>query len=163
MCLAEALLRIPDDETANRLIRDKLTGADWDRHLGHGGSLFVNASTWTLMLTGKLLRPETGGSDLVSVLRRLLALGSEALIRQAVAGAMRILARQFVMGRTIDEALDRAREAESRGYRHSFDMLGEAARTRDDARRYAESYAAAIATIGREARGRGPVEGPGFR
>src|SRR5207248_2036641 len=132
MCLAEALLRIPDAETVDRLIRDKIAGADWQSHLGHSGSVFVNASTWALMLTGRLLRPGDDG-DLGGILRRFVARAGEPVLREAVTAAMRILAGQFVMGRTIEEALERAR-ASSRaggrnGYRHSFDMLGEAART----------------------------------
>src|SRR6202011_1389862 len=123
MCLAEALLRIPDAETVDKLIRDKIAAADWQSHLGHSGSLFVNASTWALMLTGRLLRPDSD-DDLGDVLRRLVARSSEPVWRQAVTAAMRILAGQFVMGRTIEEALDRARDAERHGYRHSFDMLG---------------------------------------
>src|SRR3954447_16275785 len=128
MCLAEALLRIPDTETVDRLIQDKIAAADWERHLGHSGSLFVNASTWALMLTGRLLRHDRSGPgerDLGAVLRRFIARSSEPVWRQAVTAAMRILAGQFIMGRTIEEALVRAREAERQGYRHSFDMLGE--------------------------------------
>ncbi|MCC7275127.1 MAG: bifunctional proline dehydrogenase/L-glutamate gamma-semialdehyde dehydrogenase PutA, partial [Alphaproteobacteria bacterium] len=161
MCLAEALLRIPDADTVDRLIRDKIGGADWERHLGQSDSLFVNASTWALMLTGRLVRPgEKVGHG--GVLRRLVTRAGEPIIREAVTGAMRILGRQFVMGRTIQEALERARAAELLGYRHSYDMLGEAARTAADAERYLASYAAAIAAIGGAAAGRGPVEGPGI-
>jgi len=156
MCLAEALLRIPDAETVDKLIRDKIAGADWHSHLGHSGSLFVNASTWALMLTGRLLRPEND-NDLGDALRRLVARSSEPVWRQAVTSAMRILAGQFVMGRTIEEALDRAREPERHGYRHSYDMLGEAARTMPDAARYHAAYAYAIAAIGGAA-ATGPVE-----
>src|SRR5712671_4215806 len=156
MCLAEALLRIPDAETVDKLIRDKIAAADWQSHLGHSGSLFVNASTWALMLTGRLLRPDNTG-DLGDALRRLLARSSEPVWRQAVTAAMRILAGQFVMGRTIEEALDRARDAERQGYRHSFDMLGEAARTMADAERYHAAYEHAIAAIGHAASGR-PIE-----
>jgi RHH-type transcriptional regulator, proline utilization regulon repressor / proline dehydrogenase / delta 1-pyrroline-5-carboxylate dehydrogenase len=166
MCLAEALLRIPDAETVDRLIRDKIASADWQRHLGHSGSLFVNASTWALMLTGRLLRPdnvETGGDgDLGSILRRFIARSSEPVWRQAVSAAMRILADQFIMGRTIEEALGRARAAERHGYRHSFDMLGEAARTMADAERYRVAYQRAIAAIGKEAAGRPIEDGPGI-
>src|ERR1700726_2208972 len=110
MCLAEALLRIPDAETVDKLIRDKIAAADWQSHLGHSGSLFVNASTWALMLTGRLLPPD-GDNDLGDVLRRLVARSSEPVWRQAVTAAMRILAGQFAMGRTIEEALQRARDA----------------------------------------------------
>src|SRR3954447_21369619 len=156
MCLAEALLRIPDAETVDKLIRDKIAAADWHSHLGHSGSLFVNASTWALMLTGRLLRPENE-NDIGDALRRLIARSSEPVWRQAVTAAMRILAGQFVMGRTIEEALDRARAAERQGYRHSFDMLGEAARTMADAEHYRAPYEHAIAGIGRAAAGR-PIE-----
>lgn len=158
MCLAEALLRIPDPDTADRLIRDKIGSADWAAHLGRSGSAFVNASTWALMLTGRLMRLD----EPEGTLGRLAARAGEPLVREALVRAMRIMGRQYVMGRTIDEALERAREAERRGFRHSFDMLGEAARTADDARRYFDAYAAAIAAIGKAAGGRGPVEGPGL-
>src|SRR6266566_2166630 len=156
MCLAEALLRIPDSETVDRLIRDKIAPADWQRHLGHSGSLFVNASTWALMLTGRLLRSDHD-VDLGSILRRFVARSGEPVWRQAVSAAMRILADQFIMGRTIEDALERARAAERHGYRHSFDMLGEAARTTEDAERYHAAYRRAIAAIGKAASGR-PIE-----
>jgi RHH-type transcriptional regulator, proline utilization regulon repressor / proline dehydrogenase / delta 1-pyrroline-5-carboxylate dehydrogenase len=161
MCLAEALLRIPDAETVDKLIRDKIAGADWHSHLGHSGSLFVNASTWALMLTGRLLRPEND-NDLGDALRRLVARSSEPVWRQAVTSAMRILAGQFVMGRTIEEALERAREPERHGYRHSYDMLGEAARTMPDAERYHAAYAHAIAAIGGAAAGSSVEAAPGI-
>ena len=162
MCLAEALLRIPDAETVDRLIRDKIASADWQRHLGHSGSLFVNASTWALMLTGRLLRPDHGEGDLGSVLRRFAARSGEPVWRPAVTAAMRILADQFIMGRTIEEALARARGAELHGYRHSFDMLGEAARTMPDAARYHAAYRRAIAAIGAAASGRSIEAAPGI-
>jgi len=170
MCLAEALLRIPDAETVDRLIRDKIASADWQRHLGHSGSLFVNASTWALMLTGRLLRPDSGepgrDADLGSNLRRFIARSSEPVWRQAVSGAMRILADQFIMGRTIEEALARARGPSGsggrQGYRYSFDMLGEAARTMADAEGYRAAYQRAIAAIGKEAVGRPVEEAPGI-
>src|SRR5205814_2886451 len=134
-----------DVETVDRLIRDKIGEAHWERHLGRSESIFVNASTWALMLTGRLLHSEPEERDLRGTLRRFVARSGEPVVRQAVTAAMRILGRQFVMGRTIAEALDRARPAERNGYRHSYDMLGEAARTAADARRYFDSYAAAIA------------------
>jgi RHH-type transcriptional regulator, proline utilization regulon repressor / proline dehydrogenase / delta 1-pyrroline-5-carboxylate dehydrogenase len=162
MCLAEALLRIPDAETANLLIKDKLADADWRKHLGSSDSIFVNASTWALMLTGRVVGIDQEGEDLAGVLRRLVARSGEPVIRQAVTQAMRILGRQFVMGRTIEEGLERARPAEKRGYRYSYDMLGESARTANDAERYDKSYRAAIAAIGRASAGRGPIEGPGI-
>src|SRR5437764_912564 len=162
MCLAEALLRIPDSETVDRLIRDKIASADWQRHLGHSGSLFVNASTWALMLTGRLLRTDQGDTDLGAILRRFIVRSGEPVWRQAVSGAMRILADQFIMGRTIEDALERARAAERHGYRHSFDMLGEAARTMKDAERYHAAYRRAIAAIGKAASGRAIEAAPGI-
>ena len=149
MCLAEALLRIPDAATADRLIQGQLGHADWQKHLGHGDSLLVNASTWALMLTGRLVALDAGAQGP----RRLLARLCEPAIRQAVLQAMHILGRQFVMGRTIDEALRRARAAEPAGYRHSYDMLGEAAHSQADARRYFDAYAGAVAAIGQASQG----------
>jgi RHH-type proline utilization regulon transcriptional repressor/proline dehydrogenase/delta 1-pyrroline-5-carboxylate dehydrogenase len=162
MCLAEALLRIPDADTVDRLIRDKLGPADWSQHLGQSDSLFVNASTWALMLTGRLFRSDGEERDLAGVLKRLVARSGEPVVRQAVTAAMRILGRQFVMGRTIAEALERARSAERHGYRHSYDMLGEAARTAADARRYFESYEAAITAIGSAVAGPDIFAAPGI-
>jgi RHH-type transcriptional regulator, proline utilization regulon repressor / proline dehydrogenase / delta 1-pyrroline-5-carboxylate dehydrogenase len=161
MCLAEALLRIPDSDTIDRLIRDKIAAADWQSHRGHSGSAFVNASTWALMLTGRMLRSE-GGHDFGHALQRFVARSGEPVVRQAVLAAMRILGRQFVMGRTIDEALDRARGPEQHGYRHSYDMLGEAARTAADAERYHAAYAQAIAAIGDSAAGHAVEGAPGI-
>lgn len=149
MCLAEALLRIPDTETQDRLIEDQLSAAHWERHRGHSDSLLVNASTWALMLTGKLV--SVAGED--GMVKRLAARASGPLIRQAIHHAMQILGQQFVMGRTIAEALRRARDAEKAGYRHSYDMLGEAARTAACARRYFDAYQEAIAAIGADASG----------
>jgi RHH-type proline utilization regulon transcriptional repressor/proline dehydrogenase/delta 1-pyrroline-5-carboxylate dehydrogenase len=162
MCLAEALLRIPDAATADRLIREKIVEADWTSHLGKSDSLFVNASTWALMLTGRVMRFDEGEEGLGSIFKRMVTASGEPVIRHAVTAAMRILGRQFVMGRTIDEALARAAPTEPKGWRYSYDMLGEAARTAKDAVRYFESYAAAIAALGRANAGRGPVAGPGI-
>jgi RHH-type transcriptional regulator, proline utilization regulon repressor / proline dehydrogenase / delta 1-pyrroline-5-carboxylate dehydrogenase len=164
MCLAEALLRIPDAATADRLIRDKIGGAHWDEHLGQSASAFVNASTWALMLTGRLLRLDRTATEggLVGAVRRLAAKAGEPVVREAMMQGMRIMGRQFVMGRRMDEALERSAEWEKRGFRHSFDMLGEAARTQADADRYLDSYSAAIAALGKASAGRGPVEGPGI-
>jgi RHH-type proline utilization regulon transcriptional repressor/proline dehydrogenase/delta 1-pyrroline-5-carboxylate dehydrogenase len=148
MCLAEALLRIPDTETQDKLIQDKLHGADWERHLGQSRSLFVNASTWGLMLTGKLVRLNDAAAD-AGFVERLAARIGGPVIRDAMLQAVRILSDQFVMGRGIAEAIARAGEAEAAGARHSYDMLGEAALTEPDARRYAAAYADAIATLGR--------------
>jgi RHH-type proline utilization regulon transcriptional repressor/proline dehydrogenase/delta 1-pyrroline-5-carboxylate dehydrogenase len=162
LCLAEALLRVPDAETADRLIRDKIGEANWERHLGRSESIFVNASTWALMLTGRLLRADPAEHDLHGALRRFVARSGEPVVRQAVTAAMRILGRQFVMGRTIEEALERAREPERHGYRHSYDMLGEAARTAADGARYFTAYDRAIAAIGRSVPRRTEVEAPGI-
>ena len=159
MCLAEALLRVPDTDAADRLIRDKMADADWQAHLGHSDSALVNASTWALMLTGRVVKMDEEAHDVGGFVRRLLARSGEPVIRQAMIQAMRIMARQFVMGRTIEEALERAREGESHGNRYSFDMLGEAARTAADAERYFDAYASAIAALGRA--GGGVVTGPG--
>ncbi len=161
MCLAEALLRIPDTATRDALIRDKIGGGDWRAHLGHSPSLFVNAATWGLVVTGSLtsLASETG---LSGALARLVARGGEPLIRGGVDVAMRLLGEQFVMGETVPQALARARRLEARGFRHSYDMLGEAAATAADARRYRDAYEAAIHAIGAAAEGRGPIEGPGI-
>jgi RHH-type proline utilization regulon transcriptional repressor/proline dehydrogenase/delta 1-pyrroline-5-carboxylate dehydrogenase len=149
MCIAEALARIPDARTADRLIADKLGEADWGAHLGHSESLAVNASTFGLMLTGRLvaLARETR-RDPWAAFKRLVARLGEPVIRLGLRHAMQILGQQFVMGRTIAEALARSRDEEHRLYRHSFDMLGEAALSTADARRYFEAYRAAIGAIG---------------
>jgi RHH-type proline utilization regulon transcriptional repressor/proline dehydrogenase/delta 1-pyrroline-5-carboxylate dehydrogenase len=149
MCVAEALLRIPDAETADRLIADKLGEANWAAHLGESDSLLVNASTWGLMLTGRLIRlgAETRRNPWAAF-KRLVARSGEPVIRLGVRQAMRIMGHQFVMGRTIAEALERSRDGESRRYRHSFDMLGEAALTATDADRYFRAYETAIDAIG---------------
>ncbi|HWA89210.1 MAG TPA: bifunctional proline dehydrogenase/L-glutamate gamma-semialdehyde dehydrogenase PutA [Rhizomicrobium sp.] len=148
MCLAEALLRVPDTDTADRLIKDKIGGADWDRHRSKSDSVFVNASTFALMLTGRIVKlDETAKWDLQGVLRRLVARSGEPVIREAVRYAMRVLGKQFVLGRTIEEAQKEARKLEEDGYRYSFDMLGEAAYTAHDAARYAKSYRDALAAI----------------
>ena len=166
MCLAEALLRIPDSDTVDRLIRDKLGSAEWQRHLGHSASLFVNASTWALMLTGRLLRPDHENADLAGMLRRFAARAGEPVWRGAVSAAMRILAGQFIIGRTIEEALARvrgpSRSGGQRAYRHSFDMLGEAARTMSDAEHYRLAYRRAIAAIGAAAAGQAIEQAPGI-
>ncbi|MBS0193872.1 MAG: bifunctional proline dehydrogenase/L-glutamate gamma-semialdehyde dehydrogenase PutA [Proteobacteria bacterium] len=148
MCVAEALLRIPDQATADRLIRDKLGDADWEAHLGKSDSLLVNASSWGLMLTGRMvgLAGETR-RNAIGALRRLVGRAGEPVIRLAVRQAMRIMGHQFVMGRSIGEALARSRKAGD-DYRHSFDMLGEGAFTRADAARYLEAYRKAILAIG---------------
>lgn len=163
MCLAEALLRIPDTETADRLIRDKLSQADWDLHIGHSPSLFVNASTWGLILTGKIVKlaPEMI-SDARSFFNRMVTGSGGPVIRLAVKQAMKIIGQQFVMGETIEDALRRSRNDDNRPYRHSFDMLGEAALSIDDVERYRESYLEAIKIVGAHHRGRDIFDGPGI-
>ena len=162
MCLAEALLRIPDADTADRLIRDKMADADWESHLGKSDSILVNASTWGLMLTGRVIGWEDGEGDLGGVLGRLIARSGEPVIRQAMMQAMRIMGRQFVMGQTIAEALDRAADGDNKRYRHSFDMLGEAAHTAADAARYYDAYRDAIDAIGKTVGSKSPEEAPGI-
>jgi RHH-type proline utilization regulon transcriptional repressor/proline dehydrogenase/delta 1-pyrroline-5-carboxylate dehydrogenase len=161
MCLAEALLRIPDSQTADRLIADKISKGDWRKHLGESPSLFVNAATWGLLITGKLVgtSSETG---LGSALTKLIGKGGEPLIRKGVDLAMRMLGNQFVTGQTIDEALKNSRDNEARGYRYSYDMLGEAALTELDAQNYYASYETAIHAIGKASNGRGIKDGPGI-
>ena len=161
MCLAEALLRIPDSATVDRLIRDKISHGDWKSHLGGSPSLFVNAATWGLMMTGKLVATQSHGA-LGKALTKILARGGEPLVRKGVDFAMRLLGQQFVMGESIAAALTRSRENEARGYRHSFDMLGEAALTAADAERYCRSYEHAIHAIGQAADRRGIKAGPGI-
>ncbi|MFM0288926.1 trifunctional transcriptional regulator/proline dehydrogenase/L-glutamate gamma-semialdehyde dehydrogenase [Paraburkholderia megapolitana] len=161
MCLAEALLRIPDRATRDALIRDKISKGDWKSHVGQAPSLFVNAATWGLMITGKLIttNSETG---LSSALTRMIGKGGEPLIRKGVDMAMRLMGEQFVTGENISEALANSRKYEARGFRYSYDMLGEAATTEADAQRYYASYEQAIHAIGKAAGGRGIYEGPGI-
>jgi RHH-type proline utilization regulon transcriptional repressor/proline dehydrogenase/delta 1-pyrroline-5-carboxylate dehydrogenase len=161
MCLAEALLRVPDAATRDRLIRDKISKGDWSTHVGASPSLFVNAAAWGLLVTGRIVETRSEGT-LEQALSSMLRKGGEPLIRKGVDLAMRLLGRQFVTGRTIDEALANAREREERGYTFSFDMLGEAAMTHEDAIRYFAAYEAAIHAIGRAAKGRGIIAGPGI-
>ena len=161
MCLAEALLRIPDDCTRDALIRDKLRGGDWQAHLGKSPSLFVNAAAWGLVITGKLVDTHSE-SGLLSALKRLTARGGEPLVRKGVDMSMRLMGEQFVMGETIGEALRRARELQAKGFRYSYDMLGEAALTAQDAQRYLQSYVDAIHAIGQSAPGLGIYKGPGI-
>lgn len=151
MCLAEALLRVPDNATIDNLIKDKLAGGDWKSHRGQSESFFVNAATWGLMLTGKVLSPEKAETTLTKTLMKLVSRSSEAVVRTAVDQAMRIMSKQFVMGRTINEAISRAKKKEDIGYRYSYDMLGEAALTSVDADRYFNAYKVAIESIGQKA------------
>ncbi|MDI4639138.1 MULTISPECIES: bifunctional proline dehydrogenase/L-glutamate gamma-semialdehyde dehydrogenase PutA [Halomonadaceae] len=151
MCLAEALLRVPDAETIDDLIHDKIEPSDWGAHLGKSSSSMVNASTWALMLTGKVLENDPKGP--VRALRGLVRRMGEPVVRTAVGQSMKILGRQFVLGQTIEEGMKNARELEKQGYTYSYDMLGEAARTDEDAVRYYDAYANAIAAIAKQAKG----------
>ncbi|MFC7287868.1 bifunctional proline dehydrogenase/L-glutamate gamma-semialdehyde dehydrogenase PutA [Herminiimonas glaciei] len=161
MCLAEALLRIPDHQTADRLIANKISKGDWQRHLGESPSLFVNAASWGLLVTGKLLH-SASEDGLGAALTRLISKGGEPLIRKGVDLAMRMLGSQFVAGQTIAEALERSSVHEPHGYRYSYDMLGEAAMTAADADAYYQSYTTAIHAIGRAGAQRGIRNGPGI-
>jgi len=161
MCLAEALLRIPDDATRDALIRDKIANGDWGSHLGGGRSMFVNAATWGLVVTGKLVG-SVDDRGLGAALARLVARAGEPVIRRGVDLAMRMMGEQFVTGETIAEALKRARTLEAKGFRYSYDMLGEAATTAADADRYHADYERAIHAIGEASAGRGVYEGPGI-
>ena len=145
MCLAEALLRVPDAPTMDALIEDKIAPSDWGKHLGHSASSLVNASTWALMLTGRVLEDREPG--LAGHLRGAVKRLGEPVIRRAVARAMKEMGHQFVLGESIQTALLRARKLEARGFTHSYDMLGEAARSMADARRYHKAYGDAIEAI----------------
>lgn len=161
MCLAEALLRIPDKSTRDALIRDKISHGNWHSHLGHSPSLFVNAATWGLLLTGRLVATHNE-TNLSNVLNRIITKSGEPLIRKAVDMAMRLMGEQFVTGETIAEALANASKLEEKGFRYSYDMLGEAALTEKDAQNYLSSYQQAIHAIGKASNGRGIYEGPGI-
>ena len=148
LSLAEAFLRVPDAATADSLIRDKIGGADWGAHSGKSDSLLVNSATWGLVLTRAVVGDSGGETGRASVLKRLIARSGEPFVRTAVGAAMRMMGQIFVMGRTIDEALERAAGKDNAGFTASFDMLGEAAQTATDARNYYDAYLAAIARIG---------------
>ncbi|WP_394728770.1 bifunctional proline dehydrogenase/L-glutamate gamma-semialdehyde dehydrogenase PutA [Altererythrobacter sp. GH1-8] len=161
MCLAEALLRVPDNATRDALIRDKIASGDWDSHLGGDRSIFVNAATWGLVVSGKLVSPvkeDNLGSSLAGLIKR----AGEPVIRSGVNLAMEMMGEQFVTGETIKDALKRAREQEAKGFSYSYDMLGEAAMTMRDAKRYYADYERAIHAIGKAASGRGVYAGPGI-
>ncbi|MGE4800045.1 trifunctional transcriptional regulator/proline dehydrogenase/L-glutamate gamma-semialdehyde dehydrogenase [Yersinia hibernica] len=161
MCLAEALLRIPDKPTRDALIRDKISNGNWHSHLGRSPSMFVNAATWGLLFTGHLVSTHNE-AKLSGSLNRIIGKGGEPLIRKGVDMAMRLMGEQFVTGETIAEALANARKLEEKGFRYSYDMLGEAALTEADAQAYLLSYQQAIHAIGKASNGRGIYEGPGI-
>ncbi|MDU5770281.1 trifunctional transcriptional regulator/proline dehydrogenase/L-glutamate gamma-semialdehyde dehydrogenase [Mixta calida] len=161
MCLAEALLRIPDKPTRDALIRDKISNGNWQSHLGRSPSLFVNAATWGLLFTGRLVSTHNE-ANLSRSLNRIISKSGEPLVRKGVDMAMRLMGEQFVTGETIAEALANARKLEEKGFRYSYDMLGEAALTASDAKAYLVSYQQAIHAIGKASNGRGIYEGPGI-
>ncbi|MFH8134819.1 trifunctional transcriptional regulator/proline dehydrogenase/L-glutamate gamma-semialdehyde dehydrogenase [Pantoea osteomyelitidis] len=161
MCLAEALLRIPDKPTRDALIRDKISNGNWQSHLGRSPSMFVNAATWGLLFTGRLVSTHNE-ANLSRSLNRIIGKSGEPLIRKGVDMAMRLMGEQFVTGETIAEALANARKLEEKGFRYSYDMLGEAALTASDAKAYLLSYQQAIHAIGKASNGRGIYEGPGI-
>ncbi|MDG6795110.1 bifunctional proline dehydrogenase/L-glutamate gamma-semialdehyde dehydrogenase PutA [Glaesserella parasuis] len=160
MCLAEALLRIPDKATADKLIRDKIAKGDWRSHVGNSPSLFVNAAAWGLVVTGKLVATHSE-SSLSSSLSRLIQKGGEPLIRKGVDVAMRLLGKQFVTGETIQQAIKNGEKRFAMGYRYSYDMLGEAAFTEQDAKRYYDDYVASIHAVGAVSRGLGVYKSSG--
>jgi RHH-type proline utilization regulon transcriptional repressor/proline dehydrogenase/delta 1-pyrroline-5-carboxylate dehydrogenase len=162
MCLAEALLRIPDTHTMDQLIADKLSTLDWlHSHSAH--SLFAHAAAWSLMLTGRIFAPAIHYQKTLSAsLKCLLSQTGETLLRPAILQGVKKISGQFVMGATIEEALQRAKPMESQGYRYSYDMLGEAARTQQDADRYFTAYSNAIAALGKTVQGPNPIQGPGI-
>ncbi len=147
MCLAEALLRIPDKDTADKLIKDKILEADWKSHLGKSDSMFVNASTWGLMLTGKIIDIDETKGGMKRALDKFINKTGEPVIRQGIHRAMQVMGKQFVMGRTIKEAIKRSGKKGFRDYRYSYDMLGEAALTQADADRYFDAYMSSIGSI----------------
>ena len=163
MCLAEALLRVPDKRTQDELIRDKLSQGQWSNHLGNSDSLFVNASAWGLMFTGSMVNyANERKKNQFGLLKKTLGRMGEPVIRRAMNIAMKIMGKQFVMGETIEDAVKRAQEKEKIGYVYSYDMLGEGARTFADADRYYKSYEDAIEVIGKAAKGKGPRTSPGI-
>ncbi len=163
MCLAEALLRVPDKSTQDALIRDKIAQGKWSAHLGASDSLFVNASSWGLLITGSMVNySDTSHEARFGLLKKTIGRLGEPVIRKSMNFAMKIMGKQFVMGETIEDATERALEKEQKGYVYSYDMLGEGARTMVDAQRYFQAYVDAIHVIGKAGRNRGPIKSPGI-
>ncbi len=160
MCLAEALLRVPDADTMDALIEDKIAPSEWGAHLGKSSSVLVNASTWALMLTGKVL--QEGDDGMAGTLRGAVRRLGEPVIRAAVARAMREMGQQFVLGQTMEEALERGAKMEAKGYTYSFDMLGEAAMTQADADGFFDAYQEAISRLAPQCRSSDIRENPGI-
>ena len=163
MCLAEALLRVPDKGTQDKLIQDKIGQGSWSRHIGGSESLFVNASSWGLLLTGSMVKYSNDSTKAqYGVLKRTVGKFGEPVIRKAMKVAMKIMGQQFVMGEDIEDATERAMKKETKGYVYSYDMLGEGARNMEDADKYYQAYVEAIKVIGKKAKGRGPRTSPGI-
>jgi len=162
MCMAEALLRIPDSITKDKLIKDKIVPMDWQRHAGKSTSTFVNAATWGLMFTGKLIHDKQPASYFANIWHKLVTRSGEPVVRTAVLAAMKFLSRQFVMGENIAAALKRAQPKIKQGYTYSFDMLGEEALTAEDANSYYAAYMQAIAAIGASNKNNDYTQGPGI-
>lgn len=163
MCMAEALLRIPDKATMDKFISDKLSTVQWKNHLNRENPLFINAATWSLLLTGAIYAPAINNEkSLFSSLKRGMSKLGAAMIRPIILQMMKAIGTQFVMGQTIDAALKRAKDIEATGYRYSYDMLGEAARTQEDAKGYYQSYVTAIDAIGNAAQNSSPAQNPGI-
>ncbi len=163
MCMAEALLRIPDKATMDKFISDKISTVEWKNHLSTNNSFFINAATWSLLLTGKIYAPTLNQQkNMMSSLKRAIGRLGVAMVRPVILQMMKAIGKQFVMGETINEALARATATEAKGYRFSYDMLGEAARTAEDAQHYYDSYVTAIDAIGKAGKGNSPAENPGI-
>lgn len=161
MCLAEALLRVPDAETIDDLIEDKIASSSWSKHLGHSSSPLVNASTWALMLTGKVLQ-DRDDERLVDTLHGMVKRLGEPVIRTAVRRAMKEMGNQFVLGETIDDAIRRGHDEQQQGFTYSYDMLGEAAMTAEDAQNFFDAYASAISALGKHSTTKDVRDNPGI-
>ncbi|MBX7145720.1 MAG: bifunctional proline dehydrogenase/L-glutamate gamma-semialdehyde dehydrogenase PutA [Alphaproteobacteria bacterium] len=165
MCLAESLLRVPDKLTANKLIKDKILSADWEKHIGQSESIFVNASTWALMLTGQVIGLESSdkqNKNFTEMFNQLIARSGRPFIRKAILQAMKILGGQFIIGETIEEALTESKAYHKKGYSFSYDMLGEAARTKEDVEKYEKAYQKAIIEVGAKAQSKNVKNNPGI-
>ena len=163
MCLAEALLRIPDKATMDKFISDKISTVEWKNHLSTSNSFFINAATWSLLLTGKIYSPTLDNQkNLMSSLKRALARLGITMIRPVILQMMKAIGNQFVLGEDMNEALTRAADLEKIGYQFSYDMLGEAARTAEDANIYYQAYHDAIDAIGKHATADNPIKNPGI-
>ncbi len=163
MCIAEALLRIPDTKTADALIHEKLAIGDWESHIGSSESLLVNAATWGMMLTGKwMTNTDVAKRDIFGSMRRMIQKSGEPAIRLVLRQAMKMMGQEFVLAQSMDEALIAAKKQQDKGFSYSYDMLGESAKTKADARRYATAYAEAITLLSAEASSTDPIAKAGI-